>query len=195
MIFIENVLNIYNNNKKTMFIYFKSIDSYLTCDEYPTLMTEKIIKQYNLESKCNKWMKTNDNDGRMFVLSYEYKKQICDCDNSMFSEHLNSLYDCYLCKKLKSNLHDGEMLYLQNSGTEDIVCVKQNVTLNCVLKEIDGHPNMYAWANHDENNIHTLHVQKSNTTFYLSDSNGKVDEMDCHMIFTNDIENVLYYEH
>ena len=34
-----------------MFIYFKSIDSYLTCDEYPTFITTEIMKKYNLEYK------------------------------------------------------------------------------------------------------------------------------------------------
>ena len=111
-----------------MFIYFKSIDSYLTCDEYPTFITTEIMKKYNLEYKWNKWIKTDNDDGT-FLLSYKYKKQTCDCDNSMFDKNLKSLYECFLWKKIKLNFKDGEMLYLQNSGYQDIVFVNNNVSL------------------------------------------------------------------
>lgn len=187
-----------------MFIYFKSIDSYLTCDEYPTFITTEIMKKYNLEYKCNKWIKTDNDDGT-FLLSYKYKKQMCDCDNTMFDENLKSLYECFLCKKIKLNYKDGEMLYLQNSGCQDIVFVNNNVSLNARLIEIEGNPNMYAWANNNTKNIYALHVEITDdetidSNMYLSDCNMKkyIEEQknidSCHIIFTNDIENVLYYE-
>lgn len=157
-----------------------------------------------MEYKCNKWIKTDNDDGT-FLLSYKYKNQTCDCDNSMFDANLNSLYECYLCKKFKFKLNfkDGEMLYLQNSGCQDIVFVNNNVSLNARLKEIEGHPNMYSWVNHSTENIYALHVGISDigtvdSHMYLSDYSMKNMDKNqniesCHIIFTNDIENVLYY--
>ena len=96
------------------------------------------------------------------------------------------------------------MLYLQNSGYQDIVFVNNNVSLNSRLKEIEGQSNMYAWFNHSTENIYALHVEITDdktidSIMYLSDCNMKktIDEKQnidsCHIIFTNDIENVLYY--
>lgn len=54
-----------------MFIYFPAIDSFLTCDEYPSFISSKIMTEHNLEYKCNRWMKSDDDYyDDYFALSY-----------------------------------------------------------------------------------------------------------------------------
>jgi hypothetical protein len=184
-----------------MFVYFKHIDSFLTCDEYPLLISSEIMKKYNLEYKCNRWIHQYYNDGT-FTLSFKYKKQTCDCDKSMFNNNINSQYDCFLCKNVKLNFKDEEMLYLQNSGCQDVVCVKNINSDFSKLKEIEGHPNMYAWNNNNTENIFALHTKivdesTQDSTIYLSDDDMKdflncnQNIESCHVIFTNDVENDL----
>lgn len=167
-----------------MYIYFKSANSVITCEEYPQILSIEDMKLNNLENMCNKWEKNNTENGT-FTLSYKYKKHKCDCDNSQYTtlKDYND-YECYNCGTSKNEFFkEGDNLYLQNSANVDIVCVK---TMNkfCQICEVDGYPNIYKWVNDDDKLIFALHVRNGR----LSDKNvsKEIDiiQKSCHIIFT-----------
>jgi hypothetical protein len=179
-----------------MYICFNLLNSVLTCEEYPQIISIETIKANKLEYMCDKWIK-NDYDNGNFTLSYKYMKKSCDCDNSN-NEHLDDydlydLYKCYNCGVLKTNtlnfIEDGVDLYLQNSGSRDIVCVKDKERY-CQLCTIENYPNIYKWFNEDldyNKYIFALHVKDG----YLSDSNiaGNIDSNieSCYITFVDSI--------
>jgi len=167
-----------------MYIYFKCTNSVLTCEEYPQILSVEEMKLNNLESMCNRWEKNIYEDGT-FTLSFKYKKHICDCDNSPYIQLENyDKYECYNCGKMKMPIFkEDDILYLQNSGHMDIVCVKPVNRLFCKLCEVDNYPNIYKWIN-DNNTIFALHIKNN----MLSDADVSKEiniiQNDCHITFT-----------
>jgi len=187
----------------TMYIYFRSIHSVLTCEEYPQIVSVEEMKSKQLEAMCNKWEKRECGDGN-FTLSFRYTKHTCTCDcdnnNSSYVDLPDyHTYECYHCGIPKTSaFKEGDNLYLQNSGHMDIVCVKSNPNPNplfCQLSQVDGYPNVYQWANKDTINntikddarIYALHINNNR----LSDENVvkeiNVIKDSCHITFTNDV--------
>lgn len=172
-----------------MFIYFKSIQAVLICHEYPYVLTVEKMKLEKLEHMCNKWEQHVSEDGT-FTLSYKHDKLVfeCDCDHSQ-DIHVfgydNSM--CFNCNRpKKTHFKDGERLYLQNSGSIDIVCVKPTNHF-CQLCEVDGYPNVYKWTSDSfeyDKLIFALHVKDG----MLSDENisDNIDSIQeqCHILFT-----------
>jgi hypothetical protein len=160
-----------------MYIYFKLINAVLTCEEYPQILSVDEMKLNSQEYICNKWEK-NDNDDGTFTLSFkEYDEFTCDCDNSQYVdvEDYND-YDCYNCGRFKmSRFKERETLYLQNSGSMDIVWVKPLEAYftreeNFTICEVEGYPNIYKWSREDRDEdkpIFALHVKNN----MLSDEN------------------------
>lgn len=171
-----------------MYIYFKSIDKVLTCEQYPQVISVEEMKSDNYwKDKCDKWEKNNNEDGT-FTLSFKHKKISCSCDNSNYINYEDfEDYECYECGRPKNtDLEYGENLYLQNSGNMDIVCVGPTTNLKyCKLCVVDGYPNIYKWSNDDgDKAIYALHVNDDDE---LSDKNI-VEEINdikenCHIIF------------
>jgi hypothetical protein len=156
-----------------MYIYFSSTNSVITCEEYPQLLSVEEMKLNELEYKCNKWEKKYNNDGT-FKLYFTPFKHMCDFDNSQYNmlEDFDK-YECYDCGVLKCE--EEYDLYLQNSGTQDIVCARKNKTF-CNLCEVPGYPNIYKWTDPDNSLIFALHCNDDN---YLSDKNisENIDEI------------------
>lgn len=149
-----------------MYIYFELINSVLTCEEYPQIMSvDDVIGSKNLQNMYNKWIK-NDNPDGSFTLSYMYEKHSCNDDNTQYEDLPD--YNDYTCYshgyKGKNEYEEGTNLYLQNSGHIDIVCVKPNSTF-CTLCNIPGYPNAYKWTD-PEYGTFALHVDDR-----LSDAN------------------------
>jgi Zn finger protein HypA/HybF involved in hydrogenase expression len=169
-----------------MYVYFKLTNSVLTCEEYPQILSVEKMKSNNLENMCNKWEKFVSEDGT-FTLSFRYKKPVCDCDNSQYiyyDDYAN--YECYNCGTRKTSFKDvkeGDNLYLQNSGSIDIVCVKP-INNCCQLCEINGYPNVYKWISYDDNLMFALHIQ--NGMLSDEDISNKINiiQENCHIIFT-----------
>lgn len=148
-----------------MYIYFKLINAVLTCEEYPQIMSVENMKRNALENVCNKWEKMDGVNGT-FTLSFVYEKEVKDfnnCENS--------------CK-------EGDRLYLQNSGSIDIVYVNSRCEEYCKICEVEGYPNMYKWVEtYDaDTSIFALHVTTDNM---LSDADVSEDIDDiqeyCHI--------------
>ncbi len=141
-----------------MYIYFKLTNSVLTCEEYPQILSVEEMKFNKLENMCNKWEKNVSEDGT-FTLSFRYIKHECDCDNSQNIHLIDYVdYECYNCGIPKQSLFkEGDNLYLQNSGSMDIVCVKPTNKF-CQLCQVDGYPNVYKWINDDEKFMFALHI-------------------------------------
>ena len=78
---------------------------------------------------------------------------------------------------------EGDNLYLQNSGSIDIVCVKP-INKFCQLCEVDSYPNIYKWVNDDDKCIFALHIKND----MLSDENVSKEiniiQTSCHITFT-----------
>ena len=169
-----------------MYIYFKSINAVLTCEEYPQPLPVDYMKEHKLEYICNSWEKNMNDDGT-FTLSYKYKKHVCNCDNLLYMDFDDyHLYECYTCRRFNSKeCIEGEQLYLKNSGTMDIVWATPTLQPYCRLCLVEGHPNIYKWYNGDDEDkddtIFALHIKND----MLSDENS-VDEL-----ATN--KNIEYY--
>jgi hypothetical protein len=170
-----------------MYIYLKKINSVITCEEYPQVLTIEEMKLKKLEYMCNKWEK-NDNNDETFTLSYKYEKEKCECNNSQYKkiEDYND-YECYNCGRKKTNeFEEGMNLYLQNSGNMDIVCVKPKQK-NCKLCKVIENSNIYKWINNDDKMIFALHIKDNK----LCDENigDNINNMkdECYIEFTNDI--------
>ena len=157
-----------------MYIYFKSLNVVLTCEEYPQLLSVNYVKDNKLEYLCNKWQKNDTNDNK-FTLSYKYEKITCNCDNSQYTQLKDyNIYECYNCGREKSQKFlENTDLYLQNSGSIDVVCVKPQQSF-CELCNVDNYQNVYKWTDtYDENLIFALHIENG----MLSDRNVK-DKID-----------------
>jgi hypothetical protein len=124
-----------------------------------------------MEEMCNKWEKTENKINKTFTLSYKLVNGIvCGCDNTPYT-HLKDYneYECYNCGIKKREQEDGEgeegegvPLYLQNSGTQDIVCVKPILNPWCHLCEIPGVPDAYKWATPTDGHlIFALHIKNN----------------------------------
>ena len=166
-----------------MYIYFESIGKVLTCEEYPQVLSIDIMKAKKLEYMCNKWQK-NILDNGNFTLSYKYKKETCNCDNSSYTcldDYDN--YECYNCGRYKSKEYEEDTnLYLQNSGSIDIVWTKPYPSF-CELCEVNEFPNIYKWINDTDKAIFALHIKND----MLSDDNiiNEISNMKklCHIKF------------
>ena len=171
-----------------MYIYFKSLNKVLTCEEYPQVLSLEEMKLNNQQNMCNKWEKIDTEDGK-FTLSFKYKKHQCSCDNSQYI-YLEDYYnfECYNCGIGKTpNFKEGDNLYLQNSSNIDILCVNP-INKYCQICEVDGYPNIYKWINDDYDNlIFTLHVKDN----LLSDADISEEintiQESCHIVFTEEI--------
>ena len=150
-----------------MYVYFNLTNSVLTCEEYPQILSVEEMKSNKLENMCNKWEKNVSEDGT-FTLSFRYNKPICDCDNSQYIHIIDyDDYVCYNCGTHKSSLFkEDDNLYLQNSGSLDIVCVKP-INKFCQLCEVNGYPNVYKWISNKDTCIFALHIKNG----ILSDEN------------------------
>lgn len=169
-----------------MYIYFKSMHSVLTCEEYPQVLAVDQMKLEKLEYRCNKWEKKETGDGA-FTLSYKYEKELCKCKNTVYVhlEDYNNYY-CYHCGLTKhSSFEEGVELYLQNSGNMDVVCVKP-IPNGSQLNEVVDYPNTYKWATmgmgEDVSCMFVLHIEHG----LLSDANVALDAMhdSCYIEFT-----------
>lgn len=152
-----------------MFIYFKSVDSVLTCEYIPQLLPVEYIKQNNLEYMCNRWVKNNMNNG-VFTLSYKNYSNHCEynCDNSEYMNlHDFDSYKCYNCGIKKEFDEHHEILYLQNSGSLDIICVDKYNQF-CELCEVTNYPNVFKWNINNDDVIHAIHITETGN---LSDKN------------------------
>jgi len=183
-----------------MYIYFDKLKAVITCEEYPEVLSIEKMKECKMENLCNKWEKTEVNDGQ-FLLSYKYKKNTCDCDNSTYTTYSDyDDYDCYRCGRLKvAPFEDGTVLYLQNSGSIDIVCTKPHSRWNEIC-QVEGHPNVYQWIPRDDDKygpsafvLHARNIAES-TSRYLSD-NDMIKELsanenidNCHIIFAESLK-------
>lgn len=166
-----------------MYIYFKLTNMVLTCEEFPQILSVEYMKLNNLENMCNKWEKNISEDGT-FTLSFRYNKPVCDCDNSQYIHIIDyDDYECYNCGISKTSLKEGDNLYLQNSGSLDIVCVKP-INNFCQLCEVNGYPNIYKWVNNNNKCIFALHIKNN----MLSDENVSneinIIQQNCHITFT-----------
>lgn len=168
-----------------MYIYFQLSNTVLTCDEYPQIMSVEIMKLNNLEYMCDKWEK-NDTDDGTFTLSYKhYLKKECNC-NYTYNRDDYDTDVCFGCTNRTSTIFKvGEDLYLQNSGSMDIVCVNPN-SRYCQMCEVDNYPHIYKWINRSYLElIFALHIKDD----MLSDEDisEKINVMkeSCCIIFTN----------
>jgi hypothetical protein len=147
-------------------------------------MSVDMMKSNHLEYMCNKWEKSFITE-KTFTLFFDYKKEVCDCDNSLYTDLEDyDKYECYECGTLKNERKDCK-LYLQNSGNQDIVWVAPSQRF-CELGEV--YPNVYKWVdNNNDNTIYALHVENNK----LSDKNiaNTIDTMKdlCHITFTNSV--------
>lgn len=152
-----------------MYIYFKSYNSVLTCEEYPHIMSIEYMKSNKLENLCNKWEKYVFIDDT-FTLSYKYKYEppSCNCDNS-------DNYVCYLCCNCGTpsmpHIKEGTQLYLQNSGNSiSSLWVKpinsySGRDYNLYLCKLDGYPNVYKWeTNKDCLSLPVIHISNGSIT-------------------------------
>ncbi len=167
-----------------MYIYFKLIKAVLTCEEYPQILSVEEMKLNSKENMCNKWEKNDNKDGT-FTLSFKYEKDACGCDNSqyIYLKDYND-FECYQCGKHKiQKFKEGDNLYLQNSGSMDIICVKP-IENYCKMCEIKGYPNIYKWFQQDDTLIFALHIKHN----MLSDENVSKEinfiKEYCHIEFT-----------
>lgn len=165
-----------------MYIYFESINSVITCEEYPQILSVDEMKHNNLENMCNRWEK-NDLDDGTFTLSFKYKKNLCNCDNTkyIYLEDYND-YECYNCGR-KQKFKENDDLYLQNSGNIDIVCAWPMKKLQfCKMCQVDGY---IKWISNNNDQIFALHVYDD----MLSDADisNKIDIVKdfCSVIFTD----------
>ena len=167
-----------------MYVYFKLTNFVLTFEEYPQILSVEEMKFNKLENMCNKWEKNVSEDGT-FTLSFRYNKNVCDCDNSQYIHIIDyDDYECYNCGIRKTSFFkEGDNLYLQNSGSSDIVCVKP-INKFCKLCEVNGYQNVYKWINDDDKLMFALHIENS----MLSDKNisNKINviQENCHITFT-----------
>jgi len=131
------------------------------------------MKAQGLENMCNRWEQTfTDEENKNFILSYKFTKSLSDYDDPEFE--------------------DDDILYLQNSGSMDIVWVQKYYSKWDQLTNVDGYPNIYMWIKSECDDrikcIFALHSEKG----ILSDSNisNKIDNIqeDCHIYFTECIE-------
>lgn len=168
-----------------MYIYFDLTNTVLTCEEFPQILSVEVMKLNNLENMCNKWEKNNVENGT-FTLSFKYKKNICCCDNSQYINLVDyDNYECYNCGTPKTPFfEEGENLYLQNSGSIDIVCVKP-ICKFCQICEVDGYPNIYKWINsRNDKYIFALHIK--NNMLSDEDVSKEIDiiQKSCCITFT-----------
>jgi hypothetical protein len=86
-------------------------------------------------------------------------------------------YECYNCGRHKiQQFKEGDNLYLQNSGSIDIVCVKQTKKY-CDICEVKGYPNIYKWVQPDNTFTFALHI----TNNQLSDAHVSESKEYCHI--------------
>ena len=161
-----------------MYVYFSLINSVLTCEEFPELLNVEEMKENNLEYLCNKWEKTDLENGQ-FTLSYLYKN-MCRCDRTANVAYVNycdfNNYDCYNCGKPKMNAPpEGTRVYLQNSGSVDCVWTNSN-SRGCELCTVEGYPNMYQWI--PETPTDYGYQYKKDCIFALHRENGLLSDAD-----------------
>lgn len=166
-----------------MYVYFKLTNYVLTCEEYPQILSVEEMKLKKLENMCNKWEKNISEDGT-FTLSFRYNKPVCDCDNSQYIHIIDyDDYECYNCGIRKTSLKEGDNLYLQNSGSIDIVCVKP-INNFCQLCEVNGYPNIYKWVNNNNKRIFALHIKNNMLSDEDVSNEINIIQQNCHIIFT-----------
>lgn len=166
----------HNQNKIitiNMYVYFSSKKCVLTCEEYPQILSVENMKLNKLEHLCNRWEKIDNKNGT-FTLSFKYNSQYPSMT-------------IYNGATREASFNNGDILYLQNSGSIDIVCVKPIINEYCQLCLVDKYPNIYKWINNDDKLIFALHIKDD----LLSDENV-ADEIDniqenCHITFTDHI--------
>jgi len=170
----------------TMYIYFDKLNAVLTCEEYPQVLSVETMKNENLEYMCNKWEKTNYSSNSTFTLSFNYESHKCNCDNSAYTCMDDyDMFVCYNCGIAKSTTYaNGTKLYLQNSGSIDIVCAKPNSN-NIALSELVHHPQVYAW--HPvccDNHLYALHITSGG---HLSDAHEEEINDNYHIVFADSV--------
>jgi hypothetical protein len=166
-----------------MYVYFKLTNYVLTCEEYPQILSVKEMKLNKLENMCNKWEKNISEDGT-FTLSFRYNKPVCDCDNSQYIHIIDyDDYECYNCGISKTSLKEGDNLYLQNSCSIDIVCVKP-INNFCQLCEVNGYPNIYKWVNNNNKRIFALHIKNNMLSDEDVSNEINIIQQNCHITFT-----------
>ena len=178
-----------------MYIYFKCLESVLTCETYPQLIPIDEMKLNLMEEMCNQWEKTENELDGTFTLSFKHTQIGIEhgCDNTPYM-HLNdyNVYECYNCGIKKTEQEDkvgvGTPLYLQNSGTQDVVCVKPTLNPWCHLCEIPGVPDTYKWATPTDGHLlFALHVK--NNMLSDEDVSDKLDSIIgyCQWILTENV--------
>ena len=161
-----------------MFVYFKSENLVLTCEFIPQLLSVEYIKQNGLENICNRWEKLDTMNGT-FRLSFVPVR--CNCDNSQYVHYDDyNDYECYHCGITKWS----ERLYLQNSGSLDILCADKYNDF-CELCEVTNYPNTYKW--HKDDNLYVLHISDKRV---LSDKYIENIDNSCHITFVDSLHNL-----
>ena len=172
-----------------MYIFFDKLNAVLTCEIFPRVLLVDEMKADKLEYLCDKWEK-KDTENNKFTLSYKYEKKTCLCDNTAY-ENISDfeLYDCYNCGRLKKEIFEnGIDLYLQNSGSQDIVWSDPNNKF-CEMCTVNNLKNAYQWFNEDYRGVFALHIENN----MLSDmdiskeiqQNENLDNT--HIIFVEDL--------
>jgi len=98
------------------------------------------------------------------------------------------------CNKWEKNVEDGKFtfsffeedkkLYLQNSGTQDVVWVKPIKYDWCQLCEVNGYPNVYQWIDIDKKYIFALHINNGMLSDKDISKEINIIQEKCHIIFT-----------
>ena len=106
-------------------------------------------------------------------MSFKFEKEKClrGCNNNADLKDLTDFneYECYSCGIPKKYLfEEGTNLYLQNSGSLDIVWADLKVSQWNKLCEVKNYPHVYQWFRFDEN--------KQPCIFALHDKNGALSD-------------------
>jgi hypothetical protein len=155
-----------------MYIYFEKLNYVITCEEIPQVISVEEMESKSLQNMCNKWEKHDNPDGT-FKLSFKYDPNTnieiddINLDDSSDSSHSSEGFD------------EGDDLYLQNSGFQDLVWVYLTDTF-CDICEIEGYPNIYKWI---YPNDYVLHIKDGELTD-CSVSNIQDIQDSCYIIFT-----------
>jgi hypothetical protein len=165
-----------------MYIYFSKINSVLTCEEYPQILSVEVMRKQKLENICNRWEKKEIIKNESFKLFYKNFKETCDCNKSGCE---CDVYECYNCGKSINEKVDE--MYLKNSGHMDIVITGKEIEW-CELHENKDFKNIYELnTTYDAN--YCLHMDKNSNL--LSDNNikGLIEELEdnCYILFVDNI--------
>ena len=150
-----------------MYIYFEKLNYVITCELYPHVLSVEEMESNSLQDMCNKWEKHDNPDGT-FKISFKYTRNINNDNNDVNNvNNVNNVYD------------EGDDLYLQNSGFQDLVWVYLTDTF-CDICEVEGYPNIYKWI---YPNDYVLHIKDGELTD-CSVSNIQDIQDSCYIIFT-----------